>query len=168
MNIIHKNKKGFTLIELLVVIAIIGLLSSIVLASLSSARKKAGYAKMAAEINSLKNALEMYKIDNKIYPGEGSVVDWYGPDFTSNMGAALVPKYISQIPQVYGDYVHITSGYEYYTFDSNATPPGYDICGGVIVTKYAIYLPSDLGPIVGGFGPSTGPMGDPSYICTGI
>jgi len=34
------KKKGFTLIELLVVVAIISLLSSVVLASLSSARAK--------------------------------------------------------------------------------------------------------------------------------
>lgn len=52
--------KGFTLIELLVVIAIIGLLSSVVLASLNSARIKARDTKRAQEMHSIYLAINLY------------------------------------------------------------------------------------------------------------
>jgi prepilin-type N-terminal cleavage/methylation domain-containing protein len=50
------NKKGFTLIELLVVIAIIGTLSSVVIASVSSARSK------AQEVAAIRTLNEFYKL----------------------------------------------------------------------------------------------------------
>ena len=65
------TKSGFTLIELLVVIAIIGLLSSVVLVSLNSARDKAKYARAKIDINQLKTAMLTYKIDKGELPPPG-------------------------------------------------------------------------------------------------
>jgi type IV pilus assembly protein PilA len=55
-----KDKKGFTLIELLVVIAIIGILSSVVLASLNSARAKGKDAAIKSQLNSLRAQMSLY------------------------------------------------------------------------------------------------------------
>lgn len=62
------SKKGFTLIELLVVIAIIGILSSVVLASLNSAREKSRDARRVGDIKQLQLALELYFDSNQSYP----------------------------------------------------------------------------------------------------
>lgn len=61
------NQKGFTLIELLVVVAIIGLLSSVVLISLNTARSKARDAKRLADIRQVSAALEIYFNDTGHY-----------------------------------------------------------------------------------------------------
>ncbi len=96
---IHKNlvSSGFTLIELLVVIAIIGILSSIVLASLNTARTKGKDAARISNVKSLKTALELYYDDHNTYPqspvgnGDVSLAD-------PTLNAALVPTYIGTMP----------------------------------------------------------------------
>ena len=54
------ERKGFTVIELLVVVAIIGLLASVVLASLNSARAKARDARKQADFRAISTALQLY------------------------------------------------------------------------------------------------------------
>ena len=54
------KKTGFTLIELLIVIAIIGILSSIVLSSLSNSRAKAYDAKIKQQLLGFRRAAELY------------------------------------------------------------------------------------------------------------
>ncbi len=62
------TRRGFTLIELLVVIGIIGLLSTIVLASLNGARQKGRDARRLSDIKQLQLALELYYDANGQYP----------------------------------------------------------------------------------------------------
>ena len=64
----YKNKKAFTLIELLVVIAIIGLLSTLSIIALNSARAKARDAKRISDVKQMQVALEMYYNDMADYP----------------------------------------------------------------------------------------------------
>ena len=66
------KNKGFTLIELLVVIAIIGLLASVALVSLGSARAKARNAKRLADMAQLQKALELYYDNSGQYPDPGT------------------------------------------------------------------------------------------------
>ncbi len=63
-----RSTRGFTLIELLVVIAIIGVLSSVVLVSVQTARAKSRDAKRIAEVGQIRKALELYYDANQTYP----------------------------------------------------------------------------------------------------
>lgn len=66
------DKKGFTLIELLVVIAIIGVLSGMVLVSMSGARAKARDSRRLTDMRQIVLALQMYHVMYERYPGSTS------------------------------------------------------------------------------------------------
>jgi len=64
-------KKGFTLIELLTVVSIIGLLSTVVLSSVNTAKAKARDATRLHNISQVKTALELYYSNFGFYPAIG-------------------------------------------------------------------------------------------------
>ncbi|HRY52536.1 MAG TPA: prepilin-type N-terminal cleavage/methylation domain-containing protein [Candidatus Portnoybacteria bacterium] len=75
--------KGFTLIELLVVISIIGILATIVMVSLNTARAKARDARRISDIRQVQLALQMYYDASGSYPAALST---------------LTPTYLSAVP----------------------------------------------------------------------
>lgn len=99
----ESKKLGFTLIELLVVISIIGLLSSIILVSLASARLKARDAKRISDLKTISTALELYYSDYGYYPQAdcGWDQNCYRYSYDSASWGALatdLAPYISKLP----------------------------------------------------------------------
>ncbi|MBI2046291.1 MAG: type II secretion system protein [Parcubacteria group bacterium] len=115
----QKKNKGFTLIELLVVIAIIGILSSVVLASLNTARQKSRDAKRIADLKQLQLALELYFDANRAYP---PILD------------SLATIYIPSIPQ---DPL-ITPAYQYAALLSGTSCTSYHLGATMEATGHAV------------------------------
>ncbi len=91
-----ESKKSFTLIELLVVIAIIGLLASIVLVNVNSARSKARDARRIADLNQITKALELYYSEYGHYPRD--YINWPG----GNWGIIMTSAYAGIQPDWIG------------------------------------------------------------------
>lgn len=113
------NKKGFTLIELLVVIAIIGLLSTLSVVALGSARAKSRDSKRLSDIKQVQTALELFYTDQGNYPlaadgivlGSTNAVCLDATGFAATCTDAymgLVPK----DPQNSGSYIYIYNASE--------------------------------------------------------
>ena len=112
---IKKQNYGFTLIELLVVVAIIGILSSVVLASLNSAREK---AKISQIKTNLKNIIAEAEIS---FSDDGS----YTSICTNSTGACAgkITKFcdaISQTGATVRCFTYLPSGVNYNSWSVSA------------------------------------------------
>lgn len=64
-----KFKKGFTLIELLVVIAIIGILSGLIIVSMSGASNSAKNARIQSDMDQFRPSAQLWYTSNSTYVG---------------------------------------------------------------------------------------------------
>lgn len=63
-----KKSAGFSLIEIMVVVVILGILASIVVPKIMSRPDEARLVKAKQDILAIQNALDLYKLDNGVYP----------------------------------------------------------------------------------------------------
>lgn len=89
------RQHGFTIVELLIVIVVIGILAAITIVAYNGVQQRARDVTRTSDIGGIQKALEMYRVDNSIYPSVGT--DGVGYPL-STLSTALVPTYISRIP----------------------------------------------------------------------
>lgn len=65
-----KKNEGFTLIEVIMVVVIIGLISNMAMVNFGSQKEKAREAVDQGNIANIMTAIELYEMDNEMYPEE--------------------------------------------------------------------------------------------------
>lgn len=100
MRFFQQQKRGMSLVQTLVILGIIAILSTVILASISDAKKKARDKERVSDLQGIQLALRMYKDLNGTYPDHddsafpGGVVIGVGKDIDT----ALAP-YFPSIPK---------------------------------------------------------------------
>lgn len=141
-----RSPKGFTLIELLVVIAIIGILASIVLVSLTSARAKGRDARRVSDLKEISKLIAL-NADPAVNMGAGGV---------QNATAGFVPLRLLTVPASFAAFKDI-SGIITACTPTSATNCDYSIgtagvVGGAVTTqRYMVCarLETNYGPLSG-------------------
>lgn len=67
-SIHYRKSAGFTLIEVMVVVVILGILAAVIVPKIMSRPEQARIVKVKQDILAIQSALDLYKLDNGIYP----------------------------------------------------------------------------------------------------
>jgi len=134
------GESGFTLVELMVVIVIIGLLATVVMINVLPSQDRAMVTKARADIATLEQAMEMYRLDNLSYPPAGDLNALAAPPAGSQAGRYRPGGYIKSLPKdPWGRPYQLTvpgrtGAFDIYSLGADGAPGGEgenaDIYGG--------------------------------------
>lgn len=145
----NKNAKGFTVLELLIVIAIIGILTSVIMASVNNTKTKAENVKATLEIKNLRNAITMLENDTSKWPNGCPIDQVSNPEVNlndANAGLLSVPTIFSSGACSWnaGDISKWKGPYTTYATDqwntSYVFDPDYHICENSIDASYPVVV----------------------------
>jgi len=131
MQKILSKQKDFTLIELLVVVSIIAVLATIILGALGDARSKARDTKRISELKQLQTSLELYYLDNGVYPSAISSGCATGV-WETPLNSLLNGGYISKLPV---DPIDDEPSFLCYNYYGGTSVSGW-YCDGVLRSNY--------------------------------
>lgn len=84
---VRRRQGGFTMIEVLVVVVILGILAAIIVPNIMDKPGKARQAKAKSDIRAIESALNMYRLDEHVYPNTDEGLE------------ALVTEYLPRLPK---------------------------------------------------------------------
>ncbi|MBT8446665.1 MAG: type II secretion system major pseudopilin GspG [Gammaproteobacteria bacterium] len=134
----HKQS-GFTLIEVMVVVVILGILAAIVVPRVMSRPDEARIVKVQQDLRALSAALDLYKLDNFVYPStdQGLQALVTRPDGLPQGARWKEGGYLDKVPtDPWGmDYQFLQPGesgtYDLYSLGADNAPGGEDVAADI-------------------------------------
>ncbi|WP_440903559.1 type II secretion system major pseudopilin GspG [Catenovulum sp. SX2] len=98
---VNKKQQGFTILEIMVVLVIIGILAGMIAPNFIGESDKAKVKKAATDIITLEQSLDMYKLNNNVYPTTEQGLDALVNEPTIEPAPRNYPDggYIKRLPQ---------------------------------------------------------------------
>lgn len=135
-----RPQRGFTLLEIMVVIVILGLLVAVVAPNVLQNQDRAMVEKARADIAVLEQALDMYKLDNHVYPStdQGLMALVKRPERSPEPKNYRSDGYIRRLPEdPWGNpYMYIQPGehgrFDLYSTGADGEEGGEDLASDIV------------------------------------
>ncbi len=94
----RKTQSGFTLIEVMVVVVILGILAAVIVPKIMDKPDEARIVKVKSDIQAIQSTLEVYRLDNYVYPSTDQGLEALVQKPSANPAPPHWKQYLDQLP----------------------------------------------------------------------